>query len=92
MTPFTSLFFNWERSAIWLISSDFVMSFDISIHPDSTYRQYLQIGPETRHDGNVHRFVATASAPVTARIETKSPKYRENGGPIWSMNPRLGPY
>jgi hypothetical protein len=32
MTPFTSLFFNPERSAIGLISSDFVKGFDI-FHP-----------------------------------------------------------
>jgi hypothetical protein len=61
MTPLTSLFFSYEPSAICVMSSDFVMGFGISIHPDSVYAQYLENRVGNHHGGDVHRFVSAAS-------------------------------
>jgi hypothetical protein len=59
MTLLTSLLFSSECSAIWPISSDFVMGFDIGIPPDSgSLDNICKSSLRLVNDGDVHRFVA----------------------------------
>jgi hypothetical protein len=58
MTLLTSFLFNSECSAIWPISSDFVMGFAISIPPDSGSSDSIcKSSLRLVNDGDVHRFV-----------------------------------
>src|ERR1700730_8954753 len=80
MTPLTSLLFSSDCSAIWLMSSDFVMGFGISFPPDSGSSDNIcKSSLRLVHDGDVNRFVGLNAAKKLKKSITSEPRAAFNG-------------